>query len=472
MERNIYLDDELEDFLKEKSDQYKLYPSDRVWSNINSALHPKFRWSYIAFTLVLLFTSTSITDFTSFAPVSNSYNTVQHSQLVRPETTATVTPLATAEKTYGTDPLIAAVSNVQVSSKQSAQELMPIILPKQWVEAGMRPDEATADWLTSINNTVHSQQATVIHTPDDPASTVVAENATTTPAAIIYDEVASLKTPAQPSGNSIVLVANTASEEDEVGNNVRKVLWAGEPFKRPRMSWQLSFSPTVSYRRLTSGLHEISQVFRGIPYDYNKQATSVDEAVTHKPAIGAEVGIGFNYRVSNSFTVKAGLQLNYSRYQVKAIPIKYQSALLAATPTDSVTVMSSLMNFGGEGSEWLNNKYYQLSLPVGFEWQVLGTSSFKWNVAASAQTVYNVSNNVYLLSTDFRNYGQDPSLIRIWNLSAGVETYLSYNISNHFKLQAGPQLRYQLFSSFKNEYPIKEYLIDLGFKVGITKTLR
>jgi hypothetical protein len=34
-----YTTDELEELLKERSDQYLLYPSDRVWSNIKKELH-------------------------------------------------------------------------------------------------------------------------------------------------------------------------------------------------------------------------------------------------------------------------------------------------------------------------------------------------------------------------------------------------------------------------------------------------
>jgi hypothetical protein len=36
----------------------------------------------------------------------------------------------------------------------------------------------------------------------------------------------------------------------------------------------------------------------------------------------------------------------------------------------------------------------------------------------------------------------------------------------------GPQVRYQVLSSYKDKYPIREYLIDYGFKLGIQKTLK
>ena len=56
-------------------------------------------------------------------------------------------------------------------------------------------------------------------------------------------------------------------------------------------------------------------------------------------------------------------------------------------------------------------------------------------------------------------------------MNAGAEAYRSYN-HNGVKWQVGPQFRYQLFSSYNKAYPIKEYLMEYGIKVGITKTIR
>src|SRR4249920_4175060 len=53
MERKHYMD-EFETFLTEKADQYKLYPSDKVWENILKHLHPNRRWPYITAGLLLI----------------------------------------------------------------------------------------------------------------------------------------------------------------------------------------------------------------------------------------------------------------------------------------------------------------------------------------------------------------------------------------------------------------------------------
>ena len=51
-ERNLY-DDEFERLLKEKVDQYKMYPSDKVWNNVNSSLHTKRRRFVAGMTLLI-----------------------------------------------------------------------------------------------------------------------------------------------------------------------------------------------------------------------------------------------------------------------------------------------------------------------------------------------------------------------------------------------------------------------------------
>ena len=36
----------------------------------------------------------------------------------------------------------------------------------------------------------------------------------------------------------------------------------------------------------------------------------------------------------------------------------------------------------------------------------------------------------------------------------------------------GPQFRYQMLSSYTDNYPIREHLVDYGLKVGLKKTIK
>jgi len=73
---------------------------------------------------------------------------------------------------------------------------------------------------------------------------------------------------------------------------------------------------------------------------------------------------------------------------------------------------------------------------------------------------------VYLISTDYKNYAEVPSLVRRWNVNTSFETFVGYNLG-HMKWRIGPQVRYQLMSSFEDKYPVREHLFDYGLKLGL-----
>src|SRR5437667_9681935 len=52
MERGFYNED-IEQLLKQKADQYRMYPSDKVWKGINRSLHPRRKWYWFSFILFL-----------------------------------------------------------------------------------------------------------------------------------------------------------------------------------------------------------------------------------------------------------------------------------------------------------------------------------------------------------------------------------------------------------------------------------
>ena len=78
-----------------------------------------------------------------------------------------------------------------------------------------------------------------------------------------------------------------------------------------------------------------------------------------------------------------------------------------------------------------------------------------------------LKDRAYLISTDYKNYAEVPRLIRHVNLNTSFETFVNYT-SGNTKWQIGPQVRYQILSSFQNKYPVKENLFDFGVKMGVT----
>ena len=52
MEEEFYHND-FEDFIKEKAELYKMYPSDKVWKGINSSLRSRRKWYWTGFVVLL-----------------------------------------------------------------------------------------------------------------------------------------------------------------------------------------------------------------------------------------------------------------------------------------------------------------------------------------------------------------------------------------------------------------------------------
>jgi len=89
MERNF--NNEFERFLKENADQYRMYPSAKVWSGVYNALHTRRKWFGLGIALLLLTgslvtvlvtRSPKETGLSTNRPVSGEKRLATHSQIV------------------------------------------------------------------------------------------------------------------------------------------------------------------------------------------------------------------------------------------------------------------------------------------------------------------------------------------------------------------------------------------------------
>ena len=245
--------------------------------------------------------------------------------------------------------------------------------------------------------------------------------------------------------------------------------------KPKRLGMQIYFSPTVNYRKLTGSSYFPTSEVKSIPLSLNIQG-DVEQYVKHKPALGFEIGAALLYRTSKRVTYKGGLQFNYSRYNIQAYQALPELATIAlntsvAFQADTVSTLSSIRNLSGYGQEDLSNQYFQVSMPIGLEFRVIGTEKLQLNVAGTVQPTYLINRNSYLITTDYRNYMREPSLIRRWNVNGGLEAFVSYNTGT-VRWQVGPQVRYQLLSTYSKQYPIKEQLMEYGFKIAVSRMIQ
>ncbi len=470
MESN-YNSDNFERLLRESSDQYRMYPSESVWKNVYRALHTRRKWFGIGF-LLLMLSAGFVTTIMLSNPVDTSKQVA--SSIIKQSATSpgaetkpeinkdeiSLSPLYNNSFTVNTkgnflapvDPLPDNISTTDlIFTEQSSVETIT--------------DNSTTDIVKTDNTSKEGQQSAAFAdasgpTTFEPINISISDEATdqnlyftaTKPESRKLTTSTSLNKPAGFYPYSIESVINSYVK------------------RHKKLSFQFYFTPTISYRKLS----ENKSYLRSVAYNPNNTVPlyyDVNKVVTHKPDMGLEAGIAARYAIGKKMKLRAGLQFNTSRYDIKA----YRSATEVTTIAlntgnfipDSVNTISNYRNFNGYKSDWLHNLYFQVAAPIGLELQLAGDNRIKFGVAGTIQPTYILSDRVYLISTNYKNYAEVPSLIRRWNVNTSFEAFVGYS-TGRMNWQVGPQVRYQLQSSFVKEYPVKENLFDFGLKIGVS----
>ena len=437
MERNF--NNEFERFLKENADQHRMYPSAKVWSGIYNSLHTRRKWFGLGIALLLL-TGGLVTVLVTHSPKETglSANKPALNEKSLPPHSQTTAPF---EHVFD--------NKLPVNSSFATTENRHVILNNN-----LYGTEGN-DLIIEENNLLQNETATSLE-----------------PLALnITDELTD-----QDLANNAHLQKISAYPKKFTASNpfdwtIESVLNSFRLPKQKRFILQFNFTPTISYRKLSA-----NKAFLGSASQQPNAPASfaalydVNNAVTHKPDIGLEVGFTSKYSLASNFRVKAGLQFNVNRYDIKAFNYHNELTTIALKTNagvDSVYATSSHRNFSGYKSDWLQNFYFEISAPVGIEIDIAGDDRVQFGVAGTIQPTYILGDRAYLLSTDYKNYAEVPWLIRRWNISTGLETFVSYS-TGKMNWQVGPQVRYQLLSSFAKQYPVKENLFDFGLKVGVS----
>ena len=452
-----------EDFLREQTERHLVTPSERVWMSIHQRMHPKSRWPNLVAALALFGLgvltgflldaespeSMKPTNPASTLPNREWLNTGPTSSILQGERNSIVRPdnktLLLASRRMST-------SRGSGMEKQVDRDVLP-------TEAG----RVQADLHASLTDTyMESMRLTEKALNTRPASDFLRKPA------IGSFGLASMDIEKSP----YRLTQTMDGEGRKFGESPAKAV----SNRLRRSNIQLYFSPSVSYRRLVGKATDYNYAYSGLPYSATLGfPTDVNKAVTHKPSVGMELGAAVAYPLTSNLRIKAGLQFNLNNYDIEAYNYTPEMAPLTAAGSPGysrpINTVSYYRNFFGFSRTWLRNTHFTVSTPIGLELVVPASRKVSVNLASTIQPTYTIRNNSYLISTNLKNYAQEPSLYRTWNVNAGAEAYLSVS-KGSYRWIMGPQIRYQLLSSYKENYPISEHLIDYGMKFGIQKTLR
>lgn len=456
MERNFYPEN-FERFLRGHADQFKMSPSKKVWHGIYNDLHPGRRWPSIAMSMLFIFTlvivghlntnngrTTSLHDLSTLQAANKikpagTSNTVKQSKAnLKEKVVNNAGEIIADDNTFynitaqqpiakNTEPpgITTDVMNSNETNLTGASENKNENPSFNKIEIPVTNTPVPNDLIETpkVGLTINNKEETINSTPDPAKEINSFTNETLSPETLL----------------------NTPSEAGAINSLKLK--------KLNNVTWSYYLAPSLSHRFISDD--------------------KINNAVIHKPMLGYEAGTAMSFNIFKKLQFTSGLQVNYTGYNIRANNTHPTFALLVLNSEvpGQYTSHSSISHYGNRtGSEFTQLKNYSLqaSVPIGLQYLLAENDNVTFGAAASFQPSFIIASQAYLLSTDRRNYLQNPYLFRQWNMNTNFTLYTSFR-SNSFNWQIGPQVRYQLLSSYTRKYPVKENLVNYGIRVGISK---
>ena len=522
MERKFYTDN-LEKLLKENADQFKMYPSKKVWHGLYNDLHPGRRWPSITMSIFFLFslviighlnTSTNhvrpilgnVRKSIQFSPqpVHKSHSRIIESTddaIVQNGNAINVSPdltsdalalpnsfesLTTIPKTSNLESAYSGTSHSNLSSDNNSDEApnsKEILTQKHRPLVKLNQPVAAIPFHQTLSSTDINKVNATEKNPNKLDEKVSSKGTglspeimtqEVNPASYVNDPLITIHILSQ-TVKSDAVTASKSNKKDVVktqsSGNSSSLL---TKLKKENLSWSFYLSPSISFRIL------------GAPHVNNKVPISVPLLINQPDpkysaeymSLGGEAGAMANYVLSKKFQFQTGIQLNYSQFNIAANHTHPAIATLYlnSESTGSPYTLTAISFYGNgtstsESAEaTLHNYSFQVSLPVGFQYKISGNDKIQLHLAATFQPSYVIANQSYLLSSDRRNYFTDPDLLRKWNMNTSFGTYVSFK-TNKLHWQIGPQIRYQVLSTYSQDYPSNEHLVDYGIRFGLIKNI-
>jgi hypothetical protein len=506
MERKFYTDD-FEQLLKEQTDDFRMYPSKRVWHSIYNEMHPGRRWPSVAVSMLLVLILLLVgywnsnpsqipaalaTSPNSFNPAvaikssipNNNYtslvttgssnaNNVQPFFIVNSSTIAVKnnsnSTALNKTKSKGPAAPLSSVTAVFVNNNKNAENVPQISsISLTDFKSNQANPVTNLNMIAIIEDELVNEAGSItqLNTPELTRVIITAPIADNEIPTINIKESKFVKVNRDADKKTITTEDKVWMEDYAFHNKSRRKQW------QDRTASEIYFTPSVGFRNFSNNSSvdvNTANSFAGTPLN-----GSLNDAVNQKPGLGLEIGAGLVYNAAKNIRLKIGVQANYTSYVINASETNHPTLtniMLNDASTGypyMVSRASTLSNTSGYKGSHIPNTTYQLSLPVGFALKLAGNSNLEWYAGATIQPTFVFGGKANLISFDRKNYVKDASLIRQWNLNSGIETYIHYKFAGS-TLQVGPQFRYQLGSTYSKKYTLNENLYNVGIKVGLLK---
>lgn len=508
MEQELYRD-EFEQLLKDTTDDFKMYPSRKVWHSIYNDLHPDRKWPSFAVCLLLLTTILYVGVSNNNAINNGTRKNIPAVSLNKEaDNKPSLNGTAAPGKFTGTlannnipenDPAAGDIPGFPVPSTDFTNDIITLplysvsVIREGYEENTIAQPHSPETGFENTATFIADGRTDVSITPSTPASEI---------AAAAPDAVTENKPEDKHAGTSSVVAAEKNEDITSLPVAASSLLAANRSFVKEKDTRDLEWIEDYAFynrknasKSFLKGLSTQFYVTPSVGYrvmfknrDYKRMDNSfvTNEAarnsepkpdITQQATINMEAGMGIVKDMNKRVRFKTGLQFNLTDY------ITYAQKLDNPVETDLIVnnistgflivkpYMANYANIPGKNGHQLHNRTIQLSIPLGLDYKILGNNKVNWYVGGSLQPTFVSGGYSYLLSADNNYFVEGHSLLRKLNLNSSLESFVSIKTRGGGYFNVGPQFRYQLLSAYKRAYIYTEKPYNIGFKIGLTKPL-
>ena len=505
MERRFDMSD-FERSLKDHADQFKLVPSKRVWNGIYNNLHPGSKWPSISIAIVFIITLISIgnlnnspahADKNSSLTGNSASNDIEFSNRRANNISSKkdISEKGAVNKQAEIASINAQSSNSNVSPK--------IVLTENNNEKNSGKSLPAANFFNNKNYT-NGEKNVSEEFNQEAENNLTSEKSNQEKSIGVYENNLTENLPVIQNG-LLSETVNSSKKELLVHTSFEEFI---EPFQfSPSLNLSGSDSKAINMTDFSSQKataitnakkikrkknKNVEWTFYAAPtigtVSFNKKrniATSSSNVssviiLPNDPSfglirtakIGFETGAEMSYKIFRKFSFITGANFTYSGYNNMSNLIHPTFASLNFVDRNSIIYSKSYVTNYGNGQSPnripLTNYSFEISVPLGLRYNIWGNEKIQINAVSTVDPSIVLKKNAFIISSDGRYYINDPSLVRNINLAGHFGSYISFSV-NKIKWHIGPDIRYQLLSTYKSYYPSKEHFIDYGIRIGISR---
>lgn len=486
--------DELEQFLQDEVKDHRMYPSDKIWRNINAEVNGHQRWPALGFISIFIISALTVSTLLNINPSQkllkanslrqadpkqeplqdlkhspNDFNATAPSDL----TANTIANLK--RKGNPLEPDLNGLEETPVIALDLSKRVEPITVLKTRDKQATKPSLIHETAIVVPMGTIASRELS-----PEKINFLAEMNEQATMSAGNTKTNSQEEQAVEQADKTLEPVSTTAVKEQHPTDQFLQDFAYIPPTriekgKNSKFGFGFFITPSTSYRKLTDDKAKdlLGAAPTSAPVGIN-YTTDVNSIVRHKPAVGLELGFAVLYNMSNRLKFKTGIQFNTRQYHIETFQASTDITTISLVNNrgvENISVFSPYNNNNGYKSTQLDNKMYQVSIPIGFQYDLIQGRKLGITAEASIQPTFTLNKSLYLLSTDYKHYADGNNLMRKWNINSAVGINLTYK-TGAYQWYLGPQARFQHLPTYSNKYPITEYLMDYGIRLGFIKQLK